>query len=116
MKAKTFYVDNVETNNIESYYTVPNNTRSKLIYLDSQHDTGTGSTDIDVYVHDGSTNHHIAKESLTVGQNATVPLSETSFIMLEAGHSIRAQASGSPPSGIQLVFTVEESQNLVVTQ
>ena len=115
MKAKSFYVDNVETDNIESYYTVPNNTRSKLIYLDSQHDTGTGSKDVDIYVHDGSTNHHIAKESLNVGENATVSLSETSFIMLEAGHSIRAQAGGTDPSGIQLVFTVEETPFLVST-
>ena len=115
MKAKSFFVDNVETNNIESYYTVPNNTRSKLIYLDSQHDTGAGSTDVDIYVYDGSINHHIAKESLTVGQNANVPLSETSFIMLEAGHSIRAQAGGTDPSGIQLVFTVEETPFLVST-
>ena len=113
MKAKSVYVDSIATGSITAYYTVPNNTRSKLIYLDVQHDTGTGAKDVDIYVHDGSTNHHIAKESLNVGENAQIPLSETSFIMLEAGHSIRAQAGGT---GLQLVFTVEESQNLVVTQ
>lgn len=113
MKAKTFYADSIATGSITAYYTVPNNTRSKLIYLDVQHDTGTGAKDVDIYVHDGSTNHHIAKETLNVGENAHIPLSETSFIMLESGHSIRAQAGGS---GLQLVLTVEESQNLVVTQ
>lgn len=114
MKAKTIYVDEISTTSGgEVEYTVPNNTRAKLVFLHIEHNEGSGNKDVEIYVNDGSTDHHIIHaKSVSVGDDVVFDVSQTSYLMLEASHSIKAEASGS---GCQLILTVEETQHLMVT-
>lgn len=115
MKAKTIYVDDITTTSGGVvYYTVPNNTRAKLVFLHIENNEGSGNMDIEVYVNDGSTDHHILHaKAVSVGADVVFDVSQTSYIMLEAGYSIKAESTAA---GGQLILTVEETQNLVVTQ
>lgn len=114
MKAKTTYVDNISTTSGGvGYYTVPNNTRAKLVFLHIENNEGSGNMDVEVYVNDGSTDHHIVHaKAVSVGADVVFDVSQTSYLMLEAGYSIKAESTAA---GGQLILTVEETPFLVST-
>jgi hypothetical protein len=114
MKAKTIYVDDITTTSGGVvYYTVPNNTRAKLVFLHIENNEGSGNMDIEVYVNNGTDHHILHAKAVSVGADVVFDVSQTSYIMLEAGYSIKAESTAA---GGQLILTVEETQNLVVTQ
>ena len=113
MKAKTYYVDGIDATTPTVYYTTPPNTRAKVIFLSVKRDTGAGSKTIEVFVNDGTTDYPIVRESLSSGNSkAEISYSQTSYILLETGYTIKAEASATD---CQLVFTVEETPFLVST-
>lgn len=112
MKASTVYVNDIDTASAVTYYTVPANTRAKVVFLHVEHNNGSGSQDVEVYVSNGTDHHIMHAKSLAVGGDVTLGVSQTSYIMLESGYEIKAQASGA---GCQLILTVEETPFLVST-
>lgn len=112
MKAKTIYVDNIGTTTT-SYYTVPANNRAKMVLLHVQHDTGTGAKDVQILVNDGTADNHVMHaKSLSVGDDVNFGISQTSYLMMEAGYIVKAVATAT---GCQMLMTVEETPFLVST-
>lgn len=112
MKAKTVYVDNIDTVTATEYYKVPKNTRAKVVFLHVEHNGGAGSHDIEVFVGNGTDHHIMHAKAVAVGQDVTLGVSQTSYIMLEPEDTIKALAGGSD---CQLIVTVEETPFLVST-
>ena len=112
MKARTIYVDAIGTTTT-TYYTVPANNRAKMVLLHAQHDTGTGAKDVQIYVNDGTTNNHVMHaKALNVGDDVNFGVSQTSYLMMEAGYIVKAVATDT---GCQMIMTVEETPFLVST-
>jgi hypothetical protein len=112
MKARTIYVDDVATTTT-SYYTVPANNRAKIVFLILQHDTGSGSKDVQVLVNDGTTDNHLMHaKGLSIGDEQNLNVSQTSYVMMEAGYVVKAVATDT---GMQMIMTVEETPFLVST-
>ena len=112
MKARTIYVDNVATTT-EPYYTVPANNRAKLVFLNLQHDTGSGAKDVEVLVNDGTNDNHLMHaKGLNIGEIQNFNVSQTSYVMMEAGYIVKAVATDT---GCQMIMTVEETPFLVST-
>lgn len=112
MKAKTIYVDEVATTTT-TYYTVPANNRAKIVFLTLEHDTGSGAKDVEVLINDGTNdNHLILAKGLNIGDDQNLNVSQTSYVMMEAGYIVKAVATGT---GCQMIMTVEETPFLVST-
>jgi len=112
MKARTIYVNEVATTTT-TYYTVPANNRAKIVFLILQHDTGSGAKDVEVLVNDGTNNNHLMHaKGLNIGDDQSLSVSQTSYVMMEAGYIVKAVATGT---GCQMIMTVEETPFLVST-
>ena len=112
MKARTIYVDEIGATTT-TYYTVPANNRAKIVFLNLQHDTGSGAKDIQVYVNDGTTDNHLMHaKGLNIGDDQNFNVSQTSYVMMEAGYIVKAVATDT---GCQMIMTVEETPFLVST-
>ena len=113
MKAKSIYVDDVATTTT-TYYTVPANNRAKIVFLTLQHDTGSGAKDVQVLVNDGTNNnnHLMYAKGLNIGDDQNFNVSQTSYVMMEAGYIVKAVATDT---GCQMIMTVEETPFLVST-
>ncbi len=111
MKAKTFLVPQVaQTSTV--YYTTPTNTRAKVVFLQAAHTVGSGSTTVNLHINNGSVVTIFNSKNLGVGESANVGLSDSSYIMLEAGQTIVADADDDDCA---LIITVEETPFLVST-
>ena len=110
MKAKTIYVDQLGTTTT-TYYTVPANTRSKLVLLHVAPTSAT-TTIPNLSIKVGSTTIPVVTaQSLAVGTSATY-FSSTEYVMLEAGTLVVAHSNNSACS---LIITVEESNYIART-
>jgi hypothetical protein len=112
MKARTIYVDEIGTTTT-SYYTVPANNRAKMVMLHVQHDTGSGAKDVQILINDGTNDNHVMyAKSLSIGDDVNFGVSQTSYLMMEAGYIVKAVATDT---GCQMLMTVEETPFLVST-
>jgi len=112
MKARTILVPAVTTSSA-TYYTVPANTRARLIYFHAAHTATSSATVMNASIKVGSavTPIFLAK-SLAVGITANAAVSDSSYMMLESGTLIVAHADNVNCS---LIITVEETPYLVST-
>jgi hypothetical protein len=111
MKARTILVNQVaQTSTV--YYTTPSNTRSKIVFLQAAHTVGSGSTTVNLHINDGAVNTIFNGKNLAVGQSVNIGVSTDSYIMLEAGHTIIADADDNDCA---LIITVEEASFIVST-
>ena len=111
MKARTILVPQIaQTSTV--YYTTPTNTRAKVVFLQAAHTVGSGSTTVNLHINNGSVVTIFNGKNLTVGEAANVGLSDSSYIMLEAGQTIIADADDDDCA---LIITVEETPYLVST-
>lgn len=111
MKAKTVLVPQVAQTST-TYYTTPANTRAKVVFLQAAHTVGTGSTTVNIHISSGSTITIFNGKNLGVGEVANIGLSDSSYLMLESGHQIKADADDDDCA---LIITVEETPFLVST-
>lgn len=112
MKARTILVPAVTTSSA-TYYTVPNNTRAKLVMFNAANTASSGATVANASVKVGSVVTPIFKTlSIAFSSVFNVGLSSESYIMLEAGSLIVAHSDNVSTS---LIFTVEEVPFIVST-
>ena len=110
MKARTIYVNEMGTS-ATTYYTVPTNTRSKLILLHVAPTSAT-TTIPNLSIKVGNTTIPVVTaQSLAVGTSATY-FSSTEYVMLEAGTLVVAHSNNSACS---LIITVEEETSVAST-
>ena len=110
MKARTIYVGEMGTS-ATTYYTVPANTRSKLILLHVAPTSAT-TTIPNLSIKVGSTTIPVVTaQSLAVGTSATY-FSSTEYVMLETGTLVVAHSNNSACS---LIITVEETNYIART-
>ena len=112
MKARTILVPAVTTSSA-TYYTVPPNTRAKLVMFHAANTASSGATVANASVKVGSTVTPIFKTlSIAFSSVFNAGFSDTSYIMLEAGTLIVAHSDNVNTS---LIFTVEEVPFIVST-
>jgi hypothetical protein len=111
MKAKTVLVPQVAQTST-TYYTTPANTRAKVVFLQAAHTVGTGSTTVNIHIKNSSTITIFHGKNLGVGEVANIGVSDSSYIMLESGYEIVADADDDDCA---LIITVEETPFLVST-
>lgn len=112
MKARTILVPAVTTSSA-TYYTVPTNTRAKLVMFNAANTAGSGATVANASVSVGGTVTPIFKSlSIAFSSVFNVGLSSESYIILEAGSLIVAHSDNVSTS---LIFTVEEVPFIVST-
>lgn len=111
MKARTILVNQIaQTSTV--YYTTPSNTRSKIVFLQAAHTVGSGSTTVNLHINNGAVITIFNGKNLTVGESVNINVSTDSYIMLEAGHTIVADANDDDCA---LIITVEEVTFIVST-
>mgnify|MGYP003127015841 FL=1 len=112
MKARTILVPAVTTSSA-TYYTVPANTRAKLVMFHAANTASSGATVANASVKVGSAVTPIFKTlSIAFSSVFNAGFSDTSYIMLEAGSLIVAHSNNVSTS---LIFTVEEVPFIVST-
>lgn len=116
MKAKSILVENISTSAITleatAIYTVPANTRSKLLYILLSNNTATTTSGIAVEVFN-STGAYLVESSKSLAANAKDDMNFGGhYIILEAGAQLRARADST---GVSCIATVEETTGLVST-
>ena len=112
MKARTILVPAVTTSSA-TYYTVPPNTRAKLVMFNAANTASSGATVANASVKVGSTVTPIFKTlSIAFSSVFNAGFSDTSYIMLDAGSLIVAHSDNVSTS---LIFTVEEVSYTVST-
>ena len=110
MKRRSVFLGALATS-ATTYYTVPANTRSKLILLHVAPTSGT-TTIPNLSIKVGNTTIPVVTaQSLTVGNSATY-FSSTEYVMLEAGTLVVAHSNNSACS---LIITVEEETSVAST-
>lgn len=115
MKAKSILSASVSTSVITNsdtiLYTVPNNTRAKLVLITASNSTGATVADFDVRIENGASVSVLSDKSLSAGERVVLDF-DTGYIMMEAGYEIRARADDA---GVSCIITVEETTGLVST-
>ena len=110
MKRRSVLVP-VVTTSAATYYTVPANTRAKLVMFHAAPTTGTTTTPTLGIKVGSDTTTIVTTQSLAAGASATY-FSDTECVILEAGTLIVAHSNNTACS---LIITVEETPYLVST-
>lgn len=112
MKARTILVPAVTTSSA-TYYTVPNNTRAKLVMFHAANTAASGATVANASISVGGIVTPIFKLlSIAFSSVFNAGFSDSSYIMLDAGSLIVAHSDNVNTS---LIFTVEEVPFIVST-
>lgn len=111
MKARTIFVEELATSTAV-LYTVPSNTRAKLVLVFVSNSSGATRSDIDITIDfDSSTIHILGDKSLSSGEHIELQMNG-GYIMLEAGYTIKGVAGGAD---VSCMLTVEEVPFIVST-
>ena len=111
MKRRTTLVPAVTTS-AATYYTVPVNTRAKLVMFHAAHTASSSTTIINLSIKVGSdVTPIVLAETLAVGGSATY-FSDNQPVMLESGTLLIAHADNVNCS---LIITVEEDTSIAST-
>lgn len=115
MKAKSILVQDLSTAVITdaatTIYTVPPNTRTKLVLVLCSNASGATVANVDVEIKNSAYISVLSDKSLTSGERVVLDF-DTGYVMLEAGYEVRARADSA---GVSAIVTVEETTGLVST-